>query len=100
MGKQWIDFIDRNELKAFPQINVAPSLKSGLENLILLCGLGALQPNTVILPLIRIQKESIDDDESEEEKGAMSEIKALVPQSPASLNVTDYTHLCQNILKF
>merc|ERR1712113_1224927 len=32
--------------------------------------------------------------------GAISEIKALIPQTPASLNATDYTHLCQNILKF
>ena len=49
LRKEWIDFIDSNELKAFPQINVAPKLKAGLENLVLLCGLGALQVYTFVV---------------------------------------------------
>ena len=56
----WIDFIASNSLKAFPQINVAPNIRNGLENIILLGGLGALQANTVILPMIRIQKTKHD----------------------------------------
>lgn len=79
LKQSWIDFIDSNSLKAFPQINVAPNVRNGLENLILLSGLGALQPNTVILPVIRIksnkkkkQLEQINDNEKlqemEEEK--------------------------------
>jgi len=84
----WIEFIDSNKLKAFPQINVAPDLRHGLENLILLSGLGALQANTVVLPLIRIrndsaqklgkiavaaqqdqQRQTVDDDKNENEDG-------------------------------
>jgi len=56
LRSEWIDFIDRNGLKAFPQINVAPNVRNGLENLILLSGLGALNPNTVILPILRMMR--------------------------------------------
>eukprot|EP01084_Bolivina_argentea_P100138 179882_1 len=91
LRKAWIEFIDRNELKAFPQINVAPNMRNGLENLILLSGLGALQPNTVILPILQ-------NDEEEEEK--VQQQDDLVPQSPASMDVDEYTQLLRNILAF
>jgi len=60
LRESWIEFIDDNELKAFPQITVAPNVRNGLENIILLSGLGALQANTVCLPLIRTTKKKLN----------------------------------------
>merc|ERR1712129_524570 len=67
MKQEWIEFIDRNSLKAFPQIAVAKTLRSGYENLILLSGLGAMEPNTIVLPMLRLKKRSKDvmDDDSD-----------------------------------
>lgn len=42
--------IQSRHLKAFPQLSVASSLRSGVQNLLLLSGLGALSPNTVVVP--------------------------------------------------
>ncbi len=77
LRRAWLEFIDKHNIKAFPQVlflfllppppfparpksmrifqqvSVAPNARVGYENLLLLCGLGAMQPNTVVLPLLR-----------------------------------------------
>ena len=100
--QDWVEFVDRNSLKAFPQIAVSNSLRAGYENLILLSGLGAMEPNTIVLPMLRIKQpdnkdknkskqyqklkkrggknkndieEDIDDDEEEEEEEEEEEQK-------------------------
>eukprot|EP00002_Diphylleia_rotans_P036693 TRINITY_DN811_c0_g1_i2.p1 TRINITY_DN811_c0_g1~~TRINITY_DN811_c0_g1_i2.p1 ORF type:complete len:885 (-),score=167.91 TRINITY_DN811_c0_g1_i2:328-2982(-) len=44
---QWLSTIDAWKVKAFLQLNVAPSLDIGVQNLVLSTGLGAMRPNTV-----------------------------------------------------
>eukprot|EP01084_Bolivina_argentea_P108181 193329_1 len=74
----WIEFIDTNGLKAFPQINIAPNIRNGLENLILLSGLGALQANTIVLPLIRIHKKENNHNKIEEKEEEEEEEESIV----------------------
>ena len=56
--KNWLTFIDKNNIKAFPQISVCndDNLRKGYENLLLLSGLGAMEPNTIVLPIIKLKK--------------------------------------------
>eukprot|EP00485_Elphidium_margaritaceum_P002943 CAMPEP_0202707636 /NCGR_PEP_ID=MMETSP1385-20130828/19934_1 /ASSEMBLY_ACC=CAM_ASM_000861 /TAXON_ID=933848 /ORGANISM="Elphidium margaritaceum" /LENGTH=969 /DNA_ID=CAMNT_0049366387 /DNA_START=21 /DNA_END=2930 /DNA_ORIENTATION=+ len=108
----WIQFVDDNALKAFPQIAVASTVRAGYENLILLSGLGAMRPNTIVLPLLRLKLPSsqvissldrADNNVVEEEEKKTSDsfrLKALVQTTPAEMDALDYTKLCRNILRF
>eukprot|EP01083_Nonionella_stella_P181753 652076_1 len=105
--QDWLQFIDRNSLKAFPQIAVSNTLRAGYENLILLSGLGAMEPNTIVLPMLRIKKKEEhkhDDEEQEEEEKqstvALESLKTLVQLSPADMDPVEYVTLCKNILTF
>ena len=111
LKRDWVEFIDANALKAFPQISVAPDLRNALESLVLLSGLGALQSNTVLLPLIRMQQmhlqvqveaeaEAESSPKIEIETETQSNMSALVPQTPAALPPGEYFALCRNILRF
>ena len=40
-------------MKAFPMVSFAPSSMEGLHNMVATGGLGALKPNTIVLPLER-----------------------------------------------
>jgi len=108
LKKDWVEFIDANELKAFPQISVAPTLRAGLESLVLLSGLGALQPNTVLLPLIKTQRDaelelsaaSAQLEIASEANANAKPMQALVPQTPAALPAAEYVALCRSILRF
>jgi len=64
--EDWVEFVDRNSLKAFPQIAVSNSLRSGYENLILLSGLGAMEPNTIVLPMLRLKQPEKDKSQSKQ----------------------------------
>ena len=107
--REWIEFIEKNEIKAFPQIAVAPTPRIGYENLLLLSGLGAMQPNTVVLPLLRSdlsKKLGKKRNEKEEKQRRMSvfnaipdEMKRMVVDSPANLDPLEYVTLLRNIVK-
>ncbi|KNC51837.1 amino acid permease [Thecamonas trahens ATCC 50062] len=47
----WLRFIDQTGIKAFPQICNAPSARLGYQSLLQMSGLGAMTPNTVVLPM-------------------------------------------------
>jgi len=55
----WFEFSEAAQLKAFPSISIAPTLRSGVQNLMMLSGLGALQPNTVVVPFVRKEDEPL-----------------------------------------
>ncbi|XP_046841565.1 solute carrier family 12 member 9-like isoform X2 [Xenia sp. Carnegie-2017] len=46
---QWYDFVRCAEIKAFVDQIVAPSIRVGVQNLLMSSGLGGMRPNTVIL---------------------------------------------------
>merc|ERR1719233_608244 len=50
--KAWTQFINQTGVKAFPKTTVAPTVRIGYQNLIMTAGLGAMVPNTIVLPLI------------------------------------------------
>lgn len=50
--KAWLKFITEAKIKAFSQTAVAPSIRLGCQNLLMMGGIGALMPNTVVLPLL------------------------------------------------
>ena len=76
---EWIEFCSDNHIKAFPQISAAVGgggdeddrkskddddrylkhVRDGYENLLLLSGLGAMQPNTVVMPLVQANNKTI-----------------------------------------
>lgn len=70
LRRHWLEFLADNQIKAFPQIAITATARSGYENLLLLCGLGAMQPNTVVFPLIR----NFGDDASLEKKGMIDSL--------------------------
>ena len=47
----WLRFIDQSGIKAFPQLCTAPSARLGFQSLLQMAGLGAMTPNTVVLPM-------------------------------------------------
>ncbi len=49
----WLDAVANYKVKAFSQVLVAPSARFGYHNLMTTAGLGAMTPNTVVLPLWR-----------------------------------------------
>ena len=55
LKREWKSFIHRNNIKAFEQISVATSELLGYQNLLALAGLGPLKPNTVVLPLCKLE---------------------------------------------
>ena len=44
------EFTPGHPFKAFPQVVSAPRIRQGYHTLMLTCGLGALTPNTVVMP--------------------------------------------------
>ena len=62
----WMD-----AFKAFPQTAVSHSKRAGFENLVLLSGLGAMEPSTIVLPMLRIKQPKAqvpkDDEEDQED---------------------------------
>jgi len=48
--REWINWIEQHQYKAFPQIAIGPDLRSCYQNLMLLAGLGAMSPNTIVIP--------------------------------------------------
>ena len=56
LKREWIEFCDYNNIKAFPQICVDSFIRNGYENLLLLAGLGAMQPNTIVMPMVKPNK--------------------------------------------
>jgi potassium/chloride transporter 9 len=51
LRSELLDYIEESDLKAFPQISIASSSRIGYQNLLLMSGLGALSPNTVVIPM-------------------------------------------------
>ena len=51
--ESWEAFIAKAHIKAFPQVAVAPTARIAYQNLMLCSGLGAMRPNTVVLPMFR-----------------------------------------------
>lgn len=45
----WLEYITECHIKAFPVVTAAGSLHSGCQSLLMMAGLGALRPNTVML---------------------------------------------------
>ncbi|KAK8808607.1 hypothetical protein WA158_008508 [Blastocystis sp. Blastoise] len=58
--------IEHYKLKAFPQVIYADSFLSGFKNLLLTAGIGALSPNTIILPILDEAGKSINTDKSQD----------------------------------
>jgi len=50
--RAWRQFINKTGVKAFPKTTVASTVRLGYQNLIMTAGLGAMVPNTIVLPLI------------------------------------------------
>lgn len=61
-----MDFVKEKSLKAFVQVFVAPTLRSGFHNLMVGAGLGAMTCNTVVFPLFDHKRE---DDQSDKDDG-------------------------------
>ncbi|CBK21731.2 uncharacterized protein [Blastocystis hominis] len=62
----WSFFIGHCNVKAFSMVSFAPSAAEGLHNMVSTCGLGALRPNTIVIPL-----------EKERSYGASSSVEIL-----------------------
>ncbi len=45
----WMDFIDSLDVKAFPDLTVAPTLRAGIQQLARLAGIGAMKPNIIMM---------------------------------------------------
>lgn len=54
--RNWINWIESHMYKAFPQICIGPDLKNCYESLLLLAGLGAMSPNTVVVPMYQYKE--------------------------------------------
>eukprot|EP00494_Astrolonche_serrata_P031026 UN31295 len=51
--RQWISWIEQHGYKAFPQVSIGADFRSCYQNLMLLAGLGAMSPSTVVFPFWR-----------------------------------------------
>eukprot|EP00753_Platysulcus_tardus_P006990 PLAT14754.2.p1 GENE.PLAT14754.2~~PLAT14754.2.p1 ORF type:complete len:912 (+),score=500.85 PLAT14754.2:57-2792(+) len=58
----WLDFIDAFKLKAFAEVSIAPTARLGAQTLMLMCGLGGLKPNTVVVPFYEAALAEGDDE--------------------------------------
>ena len=56
MRKNWLSFIHKRSIKAFPQVTVAPSLRVGYQFLMQGSGLGGLRCNTISLPFYNVSR--------------------------------------------
>lgn len=52
LRRSMMTMIQREKIKALPQVSIAPDARLGYQNLMLCSGLGGMRPNTVVLPLI------------------------------------------------
>lgn len=50
--KAWLQFISKAKIKAFSQMAIASSIRLGCQNLLMMGGIGALIPNTIVVPLL------------------------------------------------
>jgi solute carrier family 12 (potassium/chloride transporters), member 9 len=55
------EFIDAFKLKAFFEVNVAPTLRAGLQNLLLSAGIGGMKVNTLVLGFPESASKQADD---------------------------------------
>eukprot|EP00475_Leptophrys_vorax_P031163 TRINITY_DN4712_c0_g1_i1.p1 TRINITY_DN4712_c0_g1~~TRINITY_DN4712_c0_g1_i1.p1 ORF type:complete len:892 (-),score=224.55 TRINITY_DN4712_c0_g1_i1:1370-3667(-) len=63
LKSEMVNFIENSDLKGFPQVTIAPTARLGFQSLLQLSGLGAMSPNTVVVPLLTQKVEGICDSE-------------------------------------
>jgi potassium/chloride transporter 9 len=80
MRKNWLSFIQKRGLKAFPQVTVAPSLRVGYQFLMQGSGLGGLRCNTIALPFFQDQNYSPSETAADQH---LSGKARTVPRSPS-----------------
>eukprot|EP01006_Ploeotia_vitrea_P025390 TRINITY_DN58260_c0_g1_i1.p1 TRINITY_DN58260_c0_g1~~TRINITY_DN58260_c0_g1_i1.p1 ORF type:complete len:1001 (-),score=502.59 TRINITY_DN58260_c0_g1_i1:118-2793(-) len=57
ISNRWLSLIEAKKLKAFPQVTVGSTALAGYQNLLMLSGLGAMTPNTIVLPFFESPNE-------------------------------------------
>lgn len=50
---KWLEFLALAKIKGFPEVTVAPTIRYGMEALLLAAGLGQMKPNTVLFGFYR-----------------------------------------------
>jgi len=88
--KAWLKFITEAKIKAFSQTAVAPSIRLGCQNLLMMGGIGALMPNTIVLPLLF--------DEEGRDKQMSSNLKYNLRNFVGKKSSMGITHLSQDFL--
>jgi len=84
--RAWGEYIKACKLKAFPSVTASHSMQSGIQQLLMMVGLGALRPNTVLLEFLEEDRKSSQTFElSESLPQRVQEIAKQLPvESPGS----------------
>ena len=97
MFVHWINFIKEKKLKAFASIVIAPSCRVGYNSLVLSAGLGALNPNIVVVPFA-----TLSDEESElsDSKSDLADLDLMQLQGSSDFVglIADITQVKRNVV--
>lgn len=104
----WLHFISQRKLKGLTASVVATSLRTGVQNLMMCCGLGAVKPNTVMLGMLephKLPESSLEhmDDICEKEAQELREALAPFPPlrtSPSGQSIAEYVDMLKDLAQF
>lgn len=99
LHRMWLTLIKSAKWKAFLDLIIAPSVRLGIQNLVLSAGVGGMKPNTVVIGYYSKNKTENPENEGVNKRlplHVQNQIKKF-PTDPESLSATDYVSILRDI---